>query len=556
MKAKLLKVVALCSIVGVAQAQVDINAGMSGGWFEMATEGQGILLDVVPNSTQIFGGWYTYAALDGKAPGSSEQRWLSAQGPYAGSVAELVLYSASGGVFDTPSAITQTVVGSATLNFHSCISATFSYSLPDDGLSGSIALTRIGPDVFCQEIVDSQVSTTSEYNLPPRVSALQLSDDGERLAISYAVADNENDIVEVSLEVLYGDDLVYRIPPPALSGNVGFPVIPGSPKSLIWRYADDPGFAQLGVGQFRLRVSADDRFAPTLQDIVDLVSEQRLIADVLRMQGVRHHSGGLGGRLQQTRDYIREQMSERGIGLVEQRFSHQGDTGINLVGSLIGAAGADQYYLIDGHYDTVATSPGADDNASGTAGMLEAMRVLSQFNSERSIRFVGFDKEELGLVGSRHYARNLPTNETVLGMINFEMIGYTCTSQPECQNFPNADTSIYNIRSSSAQSMSDTFIAVGNTHVPGLKIGSTFDDGDFNFRRSDHAPFWDIGVDALFITDGANFRTPHYHQSSDLLQSLDTGFMANVVKTAVGTLASKAGVHHRGEAVSSVVVLR
>ena len=51
------------------------------------------------------------------------------------------------------------------------------------------------------------------------------------------------------------------------------------------------------------------------------------------------------------------------------------------------------------------------------------------------------------------------------------------------------------------------FVTIGDRHVPGLKIVSVFDDGDPNFRRSDHAPFWDIGVDALMISDGANFRT-------------------------------------------------
>lgn len=536
---------------GMAQAQIPVNAGLSGGWFEPATSGQGLLIDVVPASTQVFAGWYTFAAPTAKRPGAPEQRWLSAQGVYAGSAAELVLYSASGGVFNTPSAVTQSAVGSATLIFHSCTSATFSYSLPDDGLSGSIALTRIGPDVFCEDIVSGQSATPAEYNQPPQLSALQTSDQGDHLLLSYALADSESDLVEVSVEVLYGNNQSYRIPAPLLSGHVGYPVLTGSVKQLRWDRARDSGFEQLALQQYRLRLIADDRYAPTVQDIVDLVSEARLIADVQQMEGVRHHAGG--ERLQQTRAHIRAQMAERGLSPVDQPFRHQGDTGINIIGAQVGSDGPDQYYLIDGHYDTILFSPGADDNASGTAGMLEAMRVLSQFNTRRSIRFVGFDKEELGLVGSRYYAANLPGNETVLGMINFEMIGYTCTTQPECQSFPNADVSIYNIRPSFAQSMSDAFVTAGERHVPGLKITSVVDDGDFNFRRSDHAPFWDRGVDALFLTDGANFRTPHYHQASDRLPTLDTRFMANVVKTAVGALADLAGANHQGEAVSEVI---
>ena len=536
-----------------AEAQIAINPGLSGGWFEPATSGQGLLIDVVPDSSQIYAGWYTFAAAEAKGPGSSEQRWLSAQGSYSGSVAELVLYSASGGIFDLPGVVTQTPVGSATIEFHSCLSATYHYDLPGDGLNGSISLTRIGPDVFCQGIVDEQTVAGPEYNQPPSLSELRISDDGQQIRVDFALSDMEDSALEVGLEVLYSDGLSYRIPPPLLSGHAGYPVLPGATRQLRWRYGEDAGFLRLGLSAFRLRLWADDRFASTLQEIVDLVSEERLIADISLMDGVRHHSSGPGGQLDRTRDHIRGEISARGLLLTQQLFNYQGDTGFNIIGSLIGSEGPDDYYLIDGHYDTVATTPGADDNASGTAGMLEAMRVLSQFNARRSIRFVGFDKEELGLRGSRHYAATIPPDQTVLGMINFEMIGYTCTTQPEYQAFPNADTSIYNIRSSFAQGMSDVFVAVGNTHVPGLKITSVRDDGDFNFRRSDHAPFWDAGVDALFLSDGANFRTPHYHQASDRLQFLDTEFMANVVRTAVGTLATQAGITHQGEAISGII---
>jgi len=257
--------------------------------------------------------------------------------------------------------------------------------------------------------------------------------------------------------------------------------------------------------------------------------------------------------MEATRNYIRQQMQTRQLPVENQNFVHQGDTGVNIIATLQGQSENPDVYLIDGHYDTVITSPGADDNASGTAGMLEAMRVLSQFNSKHSIRFIGFDKEELGLRGSRFYAAQLPNDHNIAGMINFEMIGYTCTGQPECVNFPNADTSIYNIRSAFATTLSDTFNQIGATHVPALKITPVTDDGDPNFRRSDHAPFWDRGVDALFLTDGANFRTPHYHRLTDRLSTMDTEFMTQIVKTAVGTLATLAEVTHTDSDISPLL---
>lgn len=71
-----------------------------------------------------------------------------------------------------------------------------------------------------------------------------------------------------------------------------------------------------------------------------------------------------------------------------------------------------------------------------------------------------------------------------------------------------------------------------------------------NFRRSDHARFWDAGIPALFINDGANFRNPHYHQPTDRLDTIDLAFMTNIVKTTVATIARLAGLQHSGISLS------
>ena len=277
----------------------------------------------------------------------------------------------------------------------------------------------------CQAIVDAATGA-SEPNYPPVVEALSVSDTGGGIFnITYAVSDPENDLLDVQVEIIGPGEQRYRVRESLLTGDVGYPVDSGVSKTIQWRSSDDPNLAGFGFNSFRVEVIADDRFVATMQDIVDLVSTERLVADVRSMEGVRHHVGN-PVNLQATRDYIQEQMESSDLPVEQQLFTWQGSQGVNIIASLAGRVDNGGYYAIDGHYDTVTTTPGADDNASGTSGMLEAMRVLSQFNTETEIRFIGFDKEELGLRGARHYAANIPPGETVLGLINLEMIGYTC----------------------------------------------------------------------------------------------------------------------------------
>ena len=81
-------------------------------------------------------------------------------------------------------------------------------------------------------------------------------------------------------------------------------------------------------------------------------------------------------------------------------------------------------------------APGADDNGTAIAGMLEAMRILSGFSFRNSLRFIGFDLEEPGLKGSiRYVSSSIPDYEEIGGVLNMEMIGYTC-EEPNCQTVP------------------------------------------------------------------------------------------------------------------------
>lgn len=123
--------------------------GLSGSWYDVTTGGQGMLIEINPVDATAFVGWYTYAAA-GESSGAAGQRWFSAQSDYvAGSnTADLTLYASTGGIFDSSGGVTTNPVGTATLAFASCTTATFDYTFTAgelSGTSGTIALTRLGP---------------------------------------------------------------------------------------------------------------------------------------------------------------------------------------------------------------------------------------------------------------------------------------------------------------------------------------------------------------------------------------------------------------------------
>ena len=122
--------------------------GLSGAWYNQATSGQGTMIEVNPLDGQVFLGWYTYTA-DGGATDVSGQRWFSAQAPYTvGSrTLDMTVYESTGGAFDSSDTVRTDPVGTATLTYTSCDSATFDYTFTSgelDGRTGSIPLSRLG----------------------------------------------------------------------------------------------------------------------------------------------------------------------------------------------------------------------------------------------------------------------------------------------------------------------------------------------------------------------------------------------------------------------------
>jgi len=199
--------------------------------------------------------------------------------------------------------------------------------------------------------------------------------------------------------------------------------------------------------------------------------------------------------------------------------------------------------VIGAHYDTVPGSPGADDNASGVAVLLELARDIASAPLKYPVQLVAFDMEEYGYLGSSHHAAKYKQQQkSIRLMISLEMLGY-CNHNPNSQSYPAGLKDFY--------PNSGNFIALIGTlrTVPDLinlsgQIRKSGQPCEWlsvpnrglivpDTRRSDHVPFWDNGYPAIMVTDTANMRNPHYHQASDRIETLDLDFLAGVCRGLV-----------------------
>ncbi len=138
----------------------QINAGLSGAWFNPDTNGQGLYLEVLPDADTVIVGWYTFdneaMPASEKAIGDSANRWLTAAGSFDGNTFVGNIFKTSGGLFDDPQAVTNTQVGSMSIVFNNCTTAVFSYDLQDSNLANTMNIQRIsGSNVaLCEQLAD------------------------------------------------------------------------------------------------------------------------------------------------------------------------------------------------------------------------------------------------------------------------------------------------------------------------------------------------------------------------------------------------------------------
>jgi hypothetical protein len=183
--------------------------------------------------------------------------------------------------------------------------------------------------------------------------------------------------------------------------------------------------------------------------------------------------------------------------------------------------------------------------------------------------------EEDGIIGSQKYVNNggIQSWETIGGVLNFEMIGYY-SEKPNSQQFPTGFDILFpaahdsmiaanwkgnflaNIANDGSQWLKETFDSCSRAFVPELRVVSIQTPGTGiltqDLRRSDHAPFWDQGIQALMLTDGAEYRNHNYHTANDVIDSLNFEFMGNNCKATIATLCIIAGIQHADVAYATI----
>ncbi|HRG88206.1 MAG TPA: M28 family peptidase [Chitinophagales bacterium] len=383
---------------------------------------------------------------------------------------------------------------------------------------------------------------------------------GGAVTITYDLSDTENNPCDVQLLISADGGQTYLTKTGTISGDAGTGIVPGTGRQLVWNYDTISN-----IYDYSLRLVADDKQVPDIQTIVDQVDSVRLRSNLEFIQGIRHYQAA-PSHLEDVKDTILVRFQNAGLQTYTQDFTNLNYLGQNIIGRKPGLGQEDSTYIVDAHFDSVNDAPGADDNGSGVSGVLEVLRVLAPYNFSKSIRFIGFDFEETGLDGSVKYVQSgIPAWEKIKGVLNFEMIGYY-TEKNNSQQVPSgfnilfptqyaqlvADTFkgnfIVNVGDQESGELTQAYQTLSQQYVPALKTSTFVLPGNgtiaMDFRRSDHAPFWDADVPAIMLTDGANFRNQNYHEPSDTIGVLSFTFMSDVVKGTVATIASLAGLQH------------
>ncbi|MBW4568206.1 MAG: M28 family peptidase [Tolypothrix carrinoi HA7290-LM1] len=310
----------------------------------------------------------------------------------------------------------------------------------------------------------------------------------------------------------------------------------------------------MGIGVFFHPKEETPVVATTRVEISQKLSKQVTIAPQVSADRLFAHIQKLNFKRftdverSRSRSYITSELKKLGWKPTLEKFS----SGVNIFAERQGTDNTAGAILVAAHYDTVAISPGADDNASGVAVVLEVARLLGSRPTPRTLQLALFDKEEEGLLGSKAFVTNVTHLANLRGAIIMDMVGYACYTAG-CQQYPPG------LPVSPPSDKGDFLAAIGDAeHLPLLNAfqnsqlpPSPIKKGDVKMPallklavplkgwltpdtlRSDHAPFWFQGVGAVLVTDTANLRTPHYHQASDTPKTIERSFFTGSAQIVV-----------------------
>lgn len=302
----------------------------------------------------------------------------------------------------------------------------------------------------------------------------------------------------------------------------------------------------------------------------EMVDESRLQTSVETLTGFgpRHSAASPEGH-SHAAEWIESELRSFGYAVESSTFEIPGQdpprNGLNISG--IRGPLDRPVPLVGAHYDTVVGSPGADDNASGVAAMLECARVIASLPRPVPLLVAAFDAEENqppadGLHGSSAFVSSFNDDSSrIAGAYILEMVGFSAPKGNQRVPkglqllFPRAfdmlresefaGESLVAITNARSRWMGRKLEAAAAAHSNGLNILPMELPGWMrtprNLRRSDHFPFWEAGIPAVMIGDTANFRNPNYHKPMDTADTLDFSLMTKITRGLAASIAVTVG---------------
>ena len=269
-----------------------------------------------------------------------------------------------------------------------------------------------------------------------------------------------------------------------------------------------------------------------LYDLVSDLSGERPVSIDGESYTIRTRYALSGEPIEKAAQYLYEFYEDLGLDVDFHQFTYSNQVLTNVVAEKVGTVFPERVYLITSHFDDVPSSPpapGADDNASGTAAVMLAAEILSQHEFGCTLRFVNFNAEEAGLIGSDHYAKeSYCAGEDLRGIVNLDMIAWNTAGSPkemDLHHLPSNPDS-YEIANLFQQVVEDYSLDLEATFA--VPITSA----------SDHASFWRYGFPAILASEDMDDFNPHWHTRSDRLANLqDFDYYTEMVRASLGTFA-------------------
>ncbi len=271
--------------------------------------------------------------------------------------------------------------------------------------------------------------------------------------------------------------------------------------------------------------------AAAFTGLIDEVDEQRWFDDVVALASYNRHTHG--PEIDDARDWLVLQLEDLpGLSVATESFPVGATTAWNVIATLTGTQRPDELYIAGAHYDATSQStstaaPGAEDNASGCAGVLEMARIFAANPPEATILFICYSGEEQGLWGSEDHASGLVAaglDDQVMAVLIMDMVGYTSDADLDCLLETNAANS----------ALADAFAAAAV--LTDLRIVISF-----NPFGSDHVPYLNAGMPALLTIENDWAQYPCYHNTCDLPGQITLAMGREILEMNVAALGQMAG---------------